>query len=239
MYDLMTHPAEYIPFPLDSVDGERCEDCQVHAGFMHLWNATRTQLLPVLEGLVAKYHTYQLVLAGHSLGGALAGLAALETAAKGWRPIATTFGEPRFGNAALATYVGRVLVGNDTEHARYRRVTHVGDPVPLLPLEEWGWRMHAGEIFIGKDSLPVGQEDVRHCDGASDPNCIRGAAKEDLVPLPAENDAAAGIPGLPAEWRLWEILFSHRQYFWRIGLCWDPQPDYDYPPPPERHSDEL
>lgn len=24
---------------------------------------------------------------------------------------------------------------------------------------------------------------------------------------------------IPSKYRLWELLFAHRDYFWRIGLC--------------------
>lgn len=247
LYDLMTQPADYMPYPPDSGNEEPCENCAVHSGFMQLWNSTRDLVVPVVKGLVAKYPEYDLVLTGHSLGGAIAGLAALEFDALGWEPVITTFGEPRFGNKELAAYVDRRLARKHSGKSRYRRVTHAGDPVPLMPFESWGWRMHAEEIYIAKDSLPVGMEDIRLCDGPEDPKCIRGPSKEKYWERDVSNEGNHllkqdlpdfGIPGLPAEWRLWEILFAHRQYFWRLGLCWDPQ-DYDYPKRPDRSSDEL
>ena len=251
LYDLMTQPAEYVPFPLDRVDGDACQGCTVHAGFMAVWNATRQLIVPVLQQLVATHPQHQLVLAGHSLGGAIAGLAALEFKAKGWQPVVTTFGAPRFGNGQLADYVDRVF-GNDDgkgEDLQYRRVTHVGDPVPLLPFEKLGWATHAGEIFIGKDELPPAVEDVRRCEGQRDEKCIAGsstymeremAAAESIADggLTTQRDGFESIPGLPAEWRLWEILFAHRQYFWRLGLCWDPQ-NLEYPAQPPLPGDGL
>jgi Lipase (class 3) len=241
----MTQPAEYVPYPADSSE---CENCAVHSGFMYLWNAARENLVPVVQGLVDSHPDYQLVLTGHSLGGAIAGLAALEFAAKGWDPAITTFGEPRFGNKELAAYVDRMLV---KKGEGYHRVTHAGDPVPLLPFDKWGWRMHAGEIYIGKDALPIERDNVHRCDGPNDPSCIQGPSNAegldgmsflnwsgDLLKQAMPDIDAAGIPGLPAEWRLWEILFAHRQYFWRLGLCWDSQ-DYEYPKRPDDASDEL
>ena len=137
---------------------------------------------------------------------------------------------------------------------RFRRVTHVNDPVPLLPLEEWGYKMHAGEIFISKPHLPVSKSDLHFCDGNQDPRCIAGA--DEIVPLLHEeldrrryhifqNDRSRGqmvLSGheklshikdkqqedddlhsqwnpIPPEFRLWELLFSHRDYITRIGLC--------------------
>ncbi|KFY23294.1 hypothetical protein V491_02597, partial [Pseudogymnoascus sp. VKM F-3775] len=57
----------------------------------------------------------------------------------------------------------------------FRRVTHAGDPVPLLPLAEWGYAMHGGEIYISSPHLPVEPEDVEICVGDADERCIAGA----------------------------------------------------------------
>ena len=210
-YDFLTAPAAYLPYPLDDA---RCTDCRVHAGFMLAWNATRALILPTLEDLVEYYPHHELVLTGHSLGGALAGLAALEFEGRGWRPRVTTFGEPRFANGALAEYVDEVFPWDVAEGAaRYRRVTHVGDPVPLLPYEEWGWAMHGGEIFIAKEGLPPEVGDLERCAGDADQKCIHGTNKTSL----------GLVPRIPERWRLWELLFAHREYFWRLGLCFEPQ----------------
>lgn len=167
-----------------------CHNCTVHTGFWTSWQNTRRFIVPHLQYLREKYPNYELHLVGHSLGGAVAALAGLEFEILGWHPHVTTFGEPRVGNAGLRNWIDRMFAlpsehtvgadGKGSMHAgRYRRVTHVDDPVPLLPLQEWGYRAHAGEIFIAKTALQPLISDIRLCYGDEDLNCIAGAEVDD------------------------------------------------------------
>ena len=205
-----------------------------------------------------------MTLVGHSLGGAVATLAGLEMQMRGWEPQVTTFGEPKIGNKEFVKFLnevfklGTVPPSGDAEKLQYRRVTHVNDPVPLLPLEEWGYEMHAGEIFISKAVLPPSVSDVIFCDGDKDAHCISGeqsnmramlreiklnAAKHmwrysvtdqvvstesDIPPSAMDSRSHAEMQQkplrlpwnfIPSRYRLWELFFAHRDYFWRIGLC--------------------
>ena len=114
----------------------------------------------------------------------------------------------------------------------YRRVTHYNDPVPLLPLTEWDYQMHAGEIYISKPDLSPEVQDLRHCKGDQDPHCIAGAEavqrgpnlphQDQLVDIERLRDWAVETKGLldvPPRWRIWQLFFAHRDYFWRLGLC--------------------
>ena len=206
---------------------------------MSSWNDTKETIMPVMERLVVDYPHYEVVLAGHSLGGAVAGLASLEMKARGWKVKVTTFGEPRLGNKAMALYMDSVFPWNVSEaQSTYRRVTHVHDPVPLLPFEDWGWSMHGGEVFISKSALPPAISDLRRCEGDEDEDCIEGPASSNAAKASSFDVSKAlrnqqepktlGWPGVPASWEAWQLLFAHRQYFWRLGLCFDPQ-WRDYP----------
>jgi pimeloyl-ACP methyl ester carboxylesterase len=236
----------------------RCTNCTVHTGFWTSWQNTRAFVVPHLERLREKYPNYQLNLVGHSLGGAVAALAGLEFEALGWDPIVTTFGEPKVGNAGLRDFIDTSFElptdnssdGNGPLHAgRYRRITHIDDPVPLLPLQEWGYRPHAGEIYISKPSLQPSLSDVHLCSGDEDTNCIYGAeapqpswfqfaanpaeisdiagqhknslevdlSEEDMARLRAM-EKKYGVP-IPARYKMWQLFFAHRDYFWRLGLC--------------------
>jgi hypothetical protein len=232
--DLSTVPQEYVPYPGDgNGDGDgdgagtKCENCTVHMGFMASWRNAREVVVPTLKAARAKYPGYRVHLLGHSLGGAVAALAALELRlGLGWEDVlVTTFGEPRVGNGQLAAYIDRAfgLADRDGEDLPYRRVTHVGDPVPLLPLTEWGYRAHAGEVYISKPSLPPGPEDLRICRGASDPECMAGAETEDWLSwiLGSVRLLAVDVKSgwFPARFQLWQLFFAHRDYFWRLGLC--------------------
>ncbi|KAF2014720.1 alpha/beta-hydrolase [Aaosphaeria arxii CBS 175.79] len=230
--DLSTVPQEYVPYPGDDdsktsdfvdprianpdssdetpppADPPKCTNCTVHTGFYSSWLNTRNAILSDLTEAIEKYPDYQLTLVGHSLGGAVAALAGLDFLARGWQPRVTTFGEPRIGNKALMSYIDdRFNITSNKDANSFHRVTHVSDPVPLLPLAEWGYSMHSQEIFISAPDLPPSVDDLQYCKGDEDPDCIAGK----------ESDGASW--GIPARFKLWELFFAHRDYFWRIGLC--------------------
>ncbi|KAI0430656.1 Alpha/Beta hydrolase protein [Xylaria sp. FL1042] len=241
--DLSTVPQQYVPYP--PVDDEYgpplgtpehvCTNCTVHMGFLLSWQIARRTVLPELKRLHEQYPDYPIHVVGHSLGGAVGALAALEMKGIiGWKHIImTTFGEPRVGNVGFVKYLDAVFGlndgGSDPEQRAYRRITHVDDPVPLLPLSDWGYRSHAGEFFISKPDLSPTPSDIRPCIGDYDPHCIAGSDGEEtswvrnLAPEEhPSNDVDARLSAiwhLPVRFKLWELLFAHRDYFWRLGLC--------------------
>ncbi|KAJ9138968.1 Alpha/beta-hydrolase [Coniochaeta hoffmannii] len=240
--DLSTVPQEYVPYPEEppgsgnnsTDDRGRCDNCTVHTGFLASWLSARKLVLPALRAARERHPTYPVHLVGHSLGGAVAALAALELRLSlGLSEVlVTTFGEPRVGNRGLVEYLDRVFgldaddgYDADLEKRRYRRVTHVGDPVPLLPLAEWGFRSHAGEVYISKGELQPGPEDVRICRGDEDEGCIAAGGEAALVVVKGvgrEREVDGGRIGWEGkgEWlKPWELFFAHRDYFWRLGLC--------------------
>ncbi|KAJ5760095.1 hypothetical protein N7520_007251 [Penicillium odoratum] len=279
--DLSAYPQAYIPYPGDdlgepengSLLDRKCENCTVHAGFMNSWLNTRSTVLPQLSDARKNYPDYEITLVGHSLGGAVAALAGLEMKLKGWNPSVTTFGEPMVGNQEFVDFLDEQFhMGSDRVTRSFRRVTHINDPIPLLPLKEWGYAAHAGEIFISKLDLPPSIEDLRICQGDQDPQCIAGSDASALLldmyrdaripldifsthpdPCPShtgqgsvesEHQVVFGTQGdllgldcassdataplyprrwdwslIPARYRLWELFYAHRDYFWRIGLC--------------------
>lgn len=260
--DLSTIPQEYVPYPGDDddtapsdfighgvtgneggnddtppADPPKCENCTVHTGFYSSWLNTRKAILTEVTETIEKYPDYQLTLVGHSLGGAVAALAGLDFKVRGWDPRVTTFGEPRIGNKQLMAYMNERFNISSTNkaHNKFHRVTHVGDPVPLLPLSEWGYRMHQEEIFISAPELPPSVADIHYCDGDEDPHCIAGM------------DSDGPSWGIPARFKFWELFFSHRDYFWRLGLCvpagdlkdWYPKPALPGKPEKEEGEQEI
>ncbi|KAG0158764.1 hypothetical protein PDIDSM_6283 [Penicillium digitatum] len=283
--DLSAYPQAYIPYPdpeekstttLIPAD-PHCENCTVHAGFMRSWLHTRTEILPAVTTLRQNYPDLTVTLVGHSLGGAVAALAGLEMRLTGWDATVTTFGEPMIGNGAFAAFldeqfglVDGMSIPSLEGGQRFRRVTHFGDPVPRLPLAEWGYSPHSGEVFIMREGLPPRRADVVHCAGAEDSGCIAGGgAGGALAELYRDLNVPVGLAGsgsggeaclssgrdggrrdvseeqavlgfespdiadcedglsplrwdwslIPARYRLWELFYAHRDYFWRIGLC--------------------
>jgi hypothetical protein len=244
----------------------KCNNCTVHSGFWQSWQNTRSIILPDLEIARSQYPDYEVHLVGHSLGGAVAALAGLELDALGWEPTITTFGEPKIGNAGLREFIdarfglrssnsnveargGEVGGKDDKMGGIYRRVTHVDDPVPLLPLQEWGYRPHAGELYISKSSLQPSLLDLSFCSGDEDPECISGSESpsswmnsaiadmlqhatssiglnQDVLMKQDKDEGEEelelrkrwGIP-IGSRYKMWQLFFAHRDYFWRLGLC--------------------
>ncbi|KAH9909418.1 Alpha/Beta hydrolase protein [Xylariomycetidae sp. FL2044] len=242
--DLSTVPQEYVPYPSPEDGGDkppeepehRCYNCTVHMGFLQSWQVAREEVLATVKALHEQHPDHTIHLVGHSLGGAVAALAALEMKViLGWdKLVVTTFGEPRVGNIGFVQYLNAVfeldVEKKPSEMYRYRRITHVDDPVPLLPLSEWTYRSHAGEIFISKAELSPEPSDIWTCVGDYDPSCIAGSAGEDpslysRAILELEADEAIEPTKLRARWdiparyKLWQLFFAHRDYFWRLGLC--------------------
>jgi len=228
---------EHIPIPPQQARGRECDNCTVHMGFLQSWQSARGTVVPRLKALKKKYPSYQIQLVGHSLGGAVACLAALELKLSlGWDDlVVTTFGEPRIGNYDLARYIDTTFsLDNDNDGASpperrsYRRVTHNNDPVPLLPLAEWGYRPHAGEVYITKQDLQPSEADVRICAGDADPECSTGAETSllggvrRLLHFASSSTSVheyIAARALPTRLRLWQLFFAHRDYFWRLELC--------------------
>jgi len=138
---------------------EMPKGARVHKGFM----AALDPVWHKVCGYVNKHGKARTIwVAGHSLGGALAVLAAYRLAVLGWQsrrkgfkhpvltgPIGTlgglyTIGQPRVGNEAFAETVDRQL------RSRYFRVVNNRDIVPRIPTRFMGFE-HAGEVIYFDD----------------------------------------------------------------------------------------
>ncbi|KAH0544741.1 hypothetical protein FGG08_001108 [Glutinoglossum americanum] len=116
-----------IDFLVDLVDTGLCSGCKAHTGFWISWAAARNQVLNAITTGMNLYPGYQLVVTGHSLGAAIATLAAAELRNSGHTVALYNYGSPKVGNDALAVHVTNQPGGNF-------RVTHTDDPAPRFPL---------------------------------------------------------------------------------------------------------
>lgn len=118
-----------------------CSGCQVHKGFYSGFQMVRSQVMTQVQALKAKYPTATILVTGHSLGGALAVLAAVELQ-NSYGSVADvyTFGQPRVGNIPFAAYY-------TTHLANTFRVIHYGDIVPHLPPAGFGFYHSSHEIW--------------------------------------------------------------------------------------------
>lgn len=122
-----------------------CAKCQVHNGFYTNWQAAYRPVLNRIQSLKSLYRDAPIFITGHSLGAALAVLAAADIQhLYGGVQSLITFGEPRVGNQHFSDYYQSVLVGF--------RVIHKADVVPHIPLTGQGF-FHEGREVWYKSSM--------------------------------------------------------------------------------------
>ncbi|KAK7355393.1 hypothetical protein VNO80_14648 [Phaseolus coccineus] len=134
--DLMLVPAGLNP---ERIGGDFKQEIQVHSGFLSAYDSVRTRIISLIRlaiGYVDDHseslHKWHVYVTGHSLGGALATLLALELSsnqlAKQGRISITmyNFGSPRVGNKRFAE------VYNKRVKDSWRVVNH-RDIIPTVP----------------------------------------------------------------------------------------------------------
>lgn len=155
--DLQMEQVPYSSYP-------DCTACTVHKGFLAAEQAVIEDVMAAVWRLVNRTR-YGLSITGHSLGGALAHLTALDFIREGIIPSVYTFGQPRVGNVEFANLLSSLpaVRGAFTGDASVLwRVTHYQDIVPHLPLAD-GYYHACREAYEGRDST----QGVRMC-SASD-----------------------------------------------------------------------
>lgn len=148
-----------IPFP-------NATGALVHTGFVASYNQStlRANLTEAMKSMQRWHPWAPLYVVGHSLGGALATLCALDMKftfkLKDVRVY--TFGSPRVGNKEFVDYF-------DWQVQESFRMTHNRDIVPSVPLQIMGFRHVPREVwqvdFAGHSALTVCN------DGGEDPRC--------------------------------------------------------------------
>lgn len=121
----------------------RWSDIQVHAGFLKAFASVREPLIKTLHHRVLNHRA--LYITGHSLGGALAMLCALELENRFNVHAVYTYGQPRVGNAAFCEFYNHFL-GDRT----YRHVyeNDIVARIPHLPAIFDPYRHAAQEIYL-------------------------------------------------------------------------------------------
>lgn len=129
--------------------------------FLDIFNKVwKNGLYEELLALKQQYPSYQLWVTGHSLGGALAALAAGSAAKEGIYPSANirlyTYGQPRTGDVAFAKAIEQLVSSVPRKSSRLcrlfqvpesYRVTHKQDIVPHVPPQGFfGYRHHKTEV---------------------------------------------------------------------------------------------
>ena len=149
-----------------------CKGCQVHRGFLDVYNAVKSGVFASLTALTAKYGSLNpsILVTGHSLGGALAILAAADVSIAYKASFPTirvyTYGEPRVGNPAWAYWMSTSILPGTIQF----RVTHKADPVPRIPPEEFGFLHVPHEVWYNND-----------LSGNTFTTCVDSATSEDMT----------------------------------------------------------
>lgn len=135
-----------------------CEDCDVHTGFWHAWTEIRDRAKVRVLNALETHPDYRFVITGHSLGGAIAVLAAGDFRKLNHSLAATpelyTFGSPRVGGKQTAAFL--------TEQSRLSfRITSVSDPIPRQPGHILGYAHTSPEFWIHAHPRNPGPDDIK------------------------------------------------------------------------------
>ena len=162
-----------------------------HRGFYLTYMVIRKFIHTELERLLEEYRGYSVDFFGHSLGGAIATLAALDCKAvflpkltprfTGTEVNLITHGQPRVGNKEFFKYFNQAFFNNNSGDA-FRVVTYA-DVVPHVPPMGLGFSHNLQEIWISKeivdnfihDTLVCSETDYEdhRCSNAINPHELR------------------------------------------------------------------
>ena len=171
-----------------------CTGCKVHSGFLDALNVVSKEMLDEVMRLRAVHPDAKLYFTGHSLGAALANLAAYILQYDHGVDVAGvyTMGSPRVGNKAFAAY----YITQSATHVTWR-LTHYRDPVPHLPLEVMGFRHVSTEVYYNENSTVFKQ-----CDGSGEDSSCSNSHKTWWIPSVSDHlhyfDEAIGVAGCTA-----------------------------------------
>ncbi len=154
-----------LQFEQDACD--LVSDCEVHAGFMSAWKDVQATVTSAAQSLKAANPSYAVIVTGHSLGGAVATLAAAYLRKAGLPCDLYTYGSPRVGNEAFVSFV------TNQPGAEYR-LTHLDDPVPRLPPLIFSYRHTSPEYWMFDQTATTttyGPGDIKACLGSANVDC--------------------------------------------------------------------
>lgn len=139
-------------FDVTKTTFDKCDKCSIHTGFHKTYTDIKEQLFTKLESVIHKYPKAPIVITGHSLGGAVATVAAIDIQHylndKGHHNIIKevhTFGSPRVGNVAFADYYNKLI-------PQTVRVVHNKDIVPHAPPSFLGFSHVGTEVWLDAES---------------------------------------------------------------------------------------
>lgn len=125
-----------------------CDNCKVHMGFWQTYNDLSEKMMACVDSLKAKYPKGEIMITGHSLGGAIAALTAVDVTRRGIKVHHFyTYGAPRVGNDEFESWFTTFVAPIESW-----RVTHNRDTVVHLPPKIYGYQHIPQEVWYNKDS---------------------------------------------------------------------------------------
>ena len=125
---------------------ENVPGAMVHRGFKGAYDFISKSIRQNVKDLIKDHPTAKILVTGHSLGGSLALLGAVDLK----RELGSiknqiqiyTFGAPRVGNIEFADYVSHLFAD-----VNYIRVTHYDDAIPHIPWTSQEYRHVGTEVW--------------------------------------------------------------------------------------------
>ena len=116
---------------------------RVHSGFHKAYTSIQDEVKAAVNHLLISHPKAHLLVTGHSLGGALATLAALDMRKHfpALKVTLYTFGQPRVGNPEFSNYVFSQLPQS------YIRVVNYDDAVAHIPHRVQGYKHAGNEVW--------------------------------------------------------------------------------------------
>jgi hypothetical protein len=149
---------------------------KIHAGFEASYVPVRAKIQASVVKLAKQFPDFQIVFTGHSLGGAMAQLAAVDyhdINGNADRISLYTYGAPRVGNDDWARFVDQLPFAN-----RMYRIARSGDPVPNLPLISMGYQHSKQNYLLENDRTRI----CRNARGSGEsPECMNNLLEINIL----------------------------------------------------------
>lgn len=170
------------------------KDAYLHHGFQTQYNVFRNDTLLLTSMLARRFPHYKIVFTGHSLGGAIAQIAAVDFSMQVSADVSERiwlfpFASPRVGNQVWVDFVNHQPFA---KLGHIQRLVRFGDPVPNLPPRLFGY-MHPFQEHVVWSNLSITRcpEKKRHwwMDLISSPTPALGSVGAECLtnsPFPTE-----------------------------------------------------
>jgi len=123
-----------------------CQACAVHWVFFKYYISLKDDMLAKVSARLHSHPNSKVLVTGHSFGGAMATLAAIDLVKAGYKVDLITFGAPRVGNTQFSQYADETMKGLNI------RVTNKEDVVTVSPPQASGFRHSGIEVHYTDDN---------------------------------------------------------------------------------------